>query len=1141
MTRLDSVSRRLAVCLAVSALVTTAVCFSLNDRWTERRPTRSDAAKANELQFEFAEIQAPHVGNVISAEFTPDSNFLVTWSDVGEVIVWDAQTGRKIKDVLPATQPNRYSHHQSSAFKTYYGLANGTDLIVGQRSPIGSPEYSAWLEFVPLREVLTSDSPKVTRKFVLAEAPAPYRAGLPRFVSLSSDGRFLVAQDSSSPGFQAWDIETQERVWDASKHMPLSDKESVTIYRKFSKEPWYLGNSSGAFTRLKLYASIRPDGHPLYWPGEVYVGGEGTENSFGPHGRRYVTTDWSDTGSSDEDVVLWDVATREPIRKTSRPYSDPQHIQFTSDGQRYLERGDKPSAMDLRDAATAELIHSFLHAADLTARAMSPDDRTCVAATADGRVHVWDLESGKRIAETYVGKVNVVRLTYRPDSQQCLVSTSDGITVSLDLPNGRPAVRFVNEDEGEPTNGIASYSPDGTRVVIRSRHNECTQASLWDAETGDRLQLLATPPVHDIVLSPNGRWSLSVPWKESLEMKDSRRPRDPWGKIRCKEVVLDGSVVTVIRLRNTSTGEVLHEFRNEGPYYITSSRIDFRIGWRTDNRYSRVVRRDGVKSSLWKLLAQWKSRRQEFWFPPDQRDVITEIPGLDDTGREWLLGMVEPELAAADRPAAKFRWLTKYPNKQGEMVYRSRAGGLNSNSTVVVALREDVSVKPGAVLDGEEIDFEFNDAATPTLREADYKRAFRATAAALSSDQSELLVAYSPTQTNSKRTVMLWDTIAKRRVKTFDLTGVVESKGWHIRTMHFSPGNDLAVIGFDYHTYLLNLTNGDVTELEGLRTFYGLPSNEVIADFSPNGDRIIGLGREKTLWDASNGKKVADLKADDINVGPLFGPEGKFVLSYSGRALHLWDAETGVKLGLENKGYHGGLFECSIDGTRFVGPRVHEEQEGFRAHLALWDFKSGKQLAILFEKEESPDVRDALFSPDGSRLVTTHKNHLKVWDAASGKLLGMAESESEFELKSNGRRPIFLKNDLLITAHHDRAALWDIKAVKLVHSFPATRQYRLFVRPFDDDRKLLVVSPGLSGTVWDLESGRRLSTLTDIPADIPYGENNVWLSEDETQVFARYRLGEAITAWDVATGAKTRRHLLLDYGRGWVTETPTKK
>ena len=1132
------------VLLSMSALVTTGVCLALTARGSARpvvaekltdvqRLIESDLGTINVVAIDsYAAVQLGHASALKRIEFTPDGRFLITQSDKGDVVLWDALTGQKIRDVLPSGQPDRFYSHFSGKH-TLYGFADKTALLLtGRRSVDETGKAVAWLELQPLDETVRPSRRKPPRKYRLADPQPAYGVALPMFANLSHDGRYLVSQGHT--GLQVWNVESTERIWDAW-HKPNGEEEtSLKLRKQFGGEPWWLGNSVNAVLRLAIYAAVRPDGQMLHWHGEMYVSGEGTDNRFSPDGKRYVTNDWTDTGSSDEDVVLWDVARREPIRKTSRPYADLQHLHFTLNGQFYLERADAPTNANLRRTSDAELVYIFAHSTNITARTLSPDGKTCLIATQDGYLHRWHIESGENLWSIYVG-AHVISLAIRHDGQQCLIGTKDGIAVSLELPSGETAVRFENDaTTGEPTNGQALYSPDGSRVVISSTGNTFRQASLWDARTGKRLQLLTSPPTHEVWLSPSGRWALSVPRNLSPSVLN-------YYQYQHRE--LFKTLPPQVKLRDPATGEVLHVFQNDtqsarapsrkGPQ--RGRRQDFQLAW----RIAGSIEPGYVEPTAALTSANIRPQRPQgfFEFLPSQRSIINDIPKLDDEGRDWLLGLVAKEPPRIKPNERRIRWMEEI----GDGKYAPRAPSGNLFAGVIAEVVGDTDTDEVVSVKGERVEFAMTDAELANARHAtDDKQAMSPTAAAITSDRSQVLVAYCTAQTGTTSVLALWDVQAKKRLKKIDVTVEAKHSNWSVKSLTFSPNNRYVAIGFEHHMYLLDLETDERLSLGELRG-YSLRSNQEFARFSPDSRQLVCLDQEHSLWNIATRKKLAELKTDDSNEGPIFSPNGKFVICTSGRECHIWNAENGEKLTLQRNGYHGGLFQFSPDGTRFVGAKSGPDSGQSYSQLTLWDFQNGKELASLFEDTETgnrDEVRGAIFSPDGKLLVSTTRNKLSVWDAETGKLAGSQSAEGfEFDFQQNIQGPMFINNKQLVTIHQLGAVLWDLDDVMPTFSFPSPSSRQVAIRLLAGNSQLLVAAPQEDGAIWDIKTGKRLHIIPKLPGDLMTGFNQLRFSPNERQLFAFHRQGEAVTVWDSANDWKAVRYFLFDYGRKWQTES----
>ena len=1107
----DAFMRRINVLPTVAALIAIGgwliVTMGCGERFDDGRREATNWVGEQGDVIQVDQFQAPHLSALQTAEFTHDSQFLITESGDGEVVLWDGRSGQRIRNIIPGGQADRYHTARSGTRQYYLGLFNDASILLGHRVWQSEKEQVAWLELHDLDETTPTSESTGTRRFELAEAAAPYWSSMPYFAAFSHDDRYLVAR--SQDGLHVWNVQTRERVWDPNRELPDSKAVLPAEIQRFSEEPWWLGNSSAALERLVVCANARPDGIALRWKGSFFIPGEGIRIRFGPQGKRYVTSHWRDSDSTDDEVVLWDVANRKPVRKIWRPYTDPQHLHFTSDGASYLERGDDPTVLDLRDGMTDELIHSFSHDSPVTARALSPDDKSCLSACESGRVMLWDLRTGKKTVEVYIGHDPIVSVDFRFDSRQCLIGTKMN-AISLELPTGKVAVLFKCERPGESVGGIARYSPDGLRVVTMSSGNKLGQASLWNAKTGTRLSLLATLPTHDIWLSPRGRLALCVP---------ANRP------------TVQKIVPNEVSLRRTATGEVLHVFKNDSAdVYLPDRRrdYDYKFVWQnarsTEQRFVEPV---SVKTTA---DPNETSRQLKFSLRPPQEKVISEIAGLDDEQREWLWNLVEKKVPPNEPGVPTIRWTRKLANGG----YRPTSPSRHPSSSVIVAVRPDIARDIEKLTAGQ-VTFEFTgDAAPMDVDTATHQQTWIATAAALSSDRSVMLVAYRRQSETVERKLVLWDIHACKQLKTFESKDIGFPDSGDVESLLISLDHRYAAIGFAHHGYLLNLETGRSFDIG--KPYTWLRANKEFARFSPDSRRLIFFDKSMSLWDTSQAEKLGELKSNALPNAIVFSPNSQFVVSIDRHRPDLWDATTGDKLVLDNSGFGVGLFAMSPDGTRMVVAASAAARRDGRLQLTLWNLQTGRSLGKLFVEGKRPRAHDFIFSPDSTRLVATYEHQLAVWNAKTGQQIGSAEwPEDDFADSHNQQRPVFLGERRLLVSHSHGAHLWDLDAVEPVFVFSSPKSQHHFVRLVAGNQKLLTVSPGHDATLWDLRTGHKLITFSDIPHDLTFGRDPVRFSKDGLHLYAFHRSGQAVAVWETKTGQMIRQHYLMDHGNRWDT------
>jgi WD40 repeat protein/serine/threonine protein kinase len=171
----------------------------------------------------------------------------------------------------------------------------------------------------------------------------------------------------------------------------------------------------------------------------------------------------------------------------------------------------------------------------------------------------------------------------------------------------------------------------------------------------------------------------------------------------------------------------------------------------------------------------------------------------------------------------------------------------------------------------------------------------------------------------------------------------------------------------------------------------------------------------------------------------------------------------------------------------------------------LWDAASGKLIASFAHQDE---VLHAAFSPDGERVLTASVDHTaKLWDAASGKLIASfvhQDRVSNAVFSSDGGR--------ILTASADNTAkLWDAVSGKLIASF--AHQGAVESAVFSPDGvRILTASADGTAKLWDAASGKLIASFAR--GNSLYGAR---FSPDGTRILTASADNTA-KLWDTATG-----------------------
>lgn len=190
----------------------------------------------------------------------------------------------------------------------------------------------------------------------------------------------------------------------------------------------------------------------------------------------------------------------------------------------------------------------------------------------------------------------------------------------------------------------------------------------------------------------------------------------------------------------------------------------------------------------------------------------------------------------------------------------------------------------------------------------------------------------------------------------------------------------------------------------------------------------------------------------------------------------------------------------------------------------VWDLHTRQPRCYCDGSKDS--VSALAFSPDGMTLASSGRSPIKVWDAASGRLLfdiGVPDLTAGLAFDATGRRLAFCNGPSAINS----VGVWELEPGR------GTTTLGGLVGPVVkstfsvDGRYFAALSQQWQIAVWDLNQGRLMHVL-----DGPHGEysDNAALafSADGTQL-ASAAFKEA-KLWDVITGRQLHKHWVLPPG-----------
>ena len=409
---------------------------------------------------------------VSTVVFSPDGHTLASGSwDDNMVRLWDVGTGRLIATLA--------GHRRS-----VYSVAFSPD---GAMLTSGGNDLAVRLWDVTTKQLKTT--------FI-------GHLGHINSVTFSPDGSIL-AGGTDNEKVWLWDVITGQSL------AILEHKDGVRQVA-FSPDGATLASASwGNDSTVKLWDTATWQPRISFSGHNSPVGGI----AFSPDGRTLATGgSWRDGA-----VRLWEVDTEQLIVTLGGHADYINSVAFSPDGAT-LASASWDNTVWLRDTATWQpRIILREYTASVSSIAFSSDGRTLASGGGwlDGKVRLWDIETGRRKA-IFGGHANSIRsMAFRPDSSTIATVGDD------DTDEGR--IRLWNTDTGQlkttitgHTSSILSvaFSPDDITLATAggwpgnssSSRRQDTAIRLWDADTGYLKATLmgATHGVRAVAFSPDG-------------------------------------------------------------------------------------------------------------------------------------------------------------------------------------------------------------------------------------------------------------------------------------------------------------------------------------------------------------------------------------------------------------------------------------------------------------------------------------------------------------------------------------------------------------------------------------------------------------------------------------------------------------
>jgi WD40 repeat protein len=230
----------------------------------------------------------------------------------------------------------------------------------------------------------------------------------------------------------------------------------------------------------------------------------------------------------------------------------------------------------------------------------------------------------------------------------------------------------------------------------------------------------------------------------------------------------------------------------------------------------------------------------------------------------------------------------------------------------------------------------------------------------------------------------------------------------------FSHSGDFVVTTSHDQTARIWTRDGKTTPI----VLRGHKDSVKFATFSPDDSQVATISSDKSarIWDAMSGQLIRIIQPNESSVSTVaFSPNGKMlIVGSSDGSVRLWKNEDLSQDKNINeypksnpivlKGHEGNVKSATFshDGTRILTSGGDT--------IRIWDISNGKELLVL--RADGPDVGSASFSPDDSHVIAPSLDgSLRIWflnDKKHYKGLGGKDTTSVAEFSPNGHRVVLV-------------------------------------------------------------------------------------------------------------------------------------
>ncbi|ULE33460.1 nSTAND1 domain-containing NTPase [Mycobacterium sp. IDR2000157661] len=584
----------------------------------------------------------------------------------------------------------------------------------------------------------------------------------------------------------------------------------------------------------------------------------------------------------------------------------------------------------------------------------SPQGRRFVTGGDDGRLHLWDTETGQQVGQDLVGHDAWVNDAAFSADGHVIASASDDRTV-----------RLWNADTGQPSGNpmaghndevwAVAFSPDGLMVASGSVD---TTVRLWNASTGEPIGLPMDHParVHTVEFSPDGRRLVTGSSDGTVRLWDVKTGQ----QIGSPHKVDEDPGEDVIDVAFNPDGRSFASSTSDGDVQFWDAGTGAPIGAPLSGHGTQVL--SLAFSPDGRRLADGGADGAVRLWDVDTRQLLGQ-PMLGHKSGVWALSF-SPDgtrLLSGSQAGVIRLWDVG--------IRRPLIGHIGGVSSVVV--RPD-GRRIASAGEGGAVRFWNADNGQPIGKPL-VGSGKPLSSIAFSADGRRLATA------GTDGAVWLWDADAGTPI------GAPINPGQGpLASIAFSPDGRRLVIG-----------GGNTVGLWDFETHRPIGAPRIHGDlvhsvaFSPDGNHFVSGGMEAAnngtvrLWDANTGQLVKATTigdAEPVVWAVTFSPDGQRIAAAGADGvIQLMDAHSLEKSGQAFRGHEDTVagLAFSPDGRKLASASRDET-------IRLWNVESGQQTGDALTAH-TDDVDSIAYSPDGQRIVSGSADRtVRVWPAVAG-------------------------------------------------------------------------------------------------------------------------------------------------------------